>query len=839
MIVPDYPIQQVLPDLKKALASGSAVLAAPPGSGKTTIVPLALLDEPWLDNRSILILEPRRLATRAAAHRMSALLSEPIGQRVGYQIRFDRKISARTRIEVLTEGILTRRIQSDPDLSGVGLIIFDEFHERSVHADLALALCLDLCQVNGTLRLLVMSATLDTAPIAALLGDVPIITGDGKSHDVAIDYLHHDPQGHIAATTAAGVRRVLNEQEGDLLVFLPGRGEIHEVRRVLAADKSPPNLIIQPLFGDLSQQEQDRAIQPDPLGKRRVILATSIAETSLTIEGIRCVIDCGWSRRPLFNPSSGLTRLTTVRVSKAVADQRSGRAGRLGPGYCLRLWTKQQQHGLQPYHAPEISAVDLAPLALELALWGVINPNTLRWLDPPREGPWRQARELLSDLAAIDQSGHITETGKELAALPIHPRLGHMLLMAKKLGQGRTACEVAAILSEKDLIAKGDRRKSADLQLRLQLLAVWRQKGSAALAQEGGDPSSCRRIDQLSRQYQQLVQCDVTNPEGTVTTIGSLLAYAYPDRIARRRPGRHDSYLLAGGRGALLPPADPLSACEYLVIPQIDAGHSEGRIFLAEALSLEDLEKDHTQLITRQNQVFWDEDQKRVKAVQLVTIGAISISEHPWPNADLGEITLAIQDGIRRLGLAALPWNMEARQLQARISCLKAWQSEAGWPSLDDAHLLADLDWLSPWLTGITTLEQLQKLNLVQIFTAMLDWHQQQTLEDLAPTRISVPSGSNLRIDYVQNGPPVLPVRLQELFGLSETPAICRGQVPLLLHLLSPARRPIQITTDLKGFWQRSYPEIKKELKGRYPKHFWPDDPSTAKATSRVKKRMT
>ena len=811
------------------------MLAAPPGSGKTTIVPLELLEEPWLAGKKILILEPRRLAARAAAARMASLLGEKVGQTVGYQIRFDRQISPTTRIEVLTEGILTRRLQNDADLSDTGLIIFDEFHERSIHADLSLALCLDLCQLKEDLRLLVMSATLDTAPLATLLGGVPVITSAGKSFEVKIEYLEREPTGRISAATALGVRRVLTSQTGDVLVFLPGTGEINEVQRLLSTETACRNILIAPLFGDLSQDDQDRALLPDPHGRRRVILATSIAETSLTITGIGCVVDSGWSRRPRFDPGNGLSRLTTIRVSKAAAHQRAGRAGRLGPGYCLRLWSKATHHGLVPFHPPEILETDLAALALDLALWGITDPNELRWLDPPRSGPYQQALELLRSLAAINAAGHITATGRLLAALPLHPRLGHMLLMARTIGQAPLACDLAALLSERDPLRRDNSNPSADLGIRVQLLELWRSKGDGAVNLEGGDPNICRRIDRAARQWLQLIK-DTNGPRDP-GCIGTLLVSAYPDRIARSRPQERGRYLLASGRGALLSPADPLATNEFLVVPQLDAGHKEGRIFLAEAVELSELQRDHRSLILETEEVCWDEATARVTATRRLSLGAIVIEERPLAKVDPEAVRQALLEGIRRMGLTCLPWDRESRQYQARILCLRSLQPQSDWPDVSDNLLVKDLQWLEPYLNGLSKAEQLRQIDLVNIFKAMLGWERQQHLEHDAPSSFLVPSGSKIRIEYRLDEPPLLAVRIQEMFSLARTPKICNGKMVLLLHLLSPARRPIQITSDLAGFWQRSYPEIKKELKGRYPKHFWPDDPLSAEATRGVKRK--
>jgi len=842
MQLPQLPINSVLPGLKGALGNGSAVLAAPPGSGKTTIVPLALLDEPWLRGRKIVILEARRLAARAAAARMASLLGEPVGRTVGYQIRFDRQVSAATRIEVVTEGILTRRIQDDTELQDVGLVIFDEFHERSLHADLALALCLDLRQIRDDLRLLVMSATMDTGPVSELLGSVPVVEGEGESFPVTIDYLPKQSTGSIADVTAAGARRLCAEQPGDILVFLPGAGEIRDAARRLQDDPAIGSTIIAPLYGNLSQQEQDQAITPDAAGRRRIILSTSIAETSLTIEGISCVVDSGWSRRPRFHPGSGLSRLVTVRVSKAAADQRAGRAGRLGPGHCLRLWTREEQHSLLPFHPPEIVDTDLAQLALELALWGVRDPAELQWLTPPRPGGYRQAGKLLRSLNAVTAAGSITDTGRHMAGLAVHPRLAHMLLQGKKRGLASAACDLAALLSERDIRRSGADAAdaaTADLQERLSLFSLWRNKKTAAVTAGGGDPGACRRIDANARTWLRRMRerRKPYDPE----TAGLLLAFAYPDRIARRRPGRRESYLLSSGSGANLPPFDPLSNSEYLVVARLDAGSRQGRIFLAAAASLADLRRHHGSLFSEKTAVYWDSDDKKVVAAERLCLGAIVVAEQPAGAASTEQITAALLTGIREMGIDALPWNRDSRQLQARIICLRLWCSQpAGetWPDLSDRELLDDLSWLSPYLAGISKAEQLKQLNLAEIFNTMLGWEKQQRLKRLAPAALTVPSGSRIRLRYQPGEPPVLAVRIQEMFGMEETPVICDGKVPVLLHLLSPAQRPLQVTSDLAGFWRRTYPEIKKELMGRYPKHFWPDDPLAAAATRRTKKHM-
>lgn len=818
----NLPVCAVLAELRAALAQGSAVLAAPPGSGKTTAVPLALLEEPWLREKKILILEPRRLATRAAALRMASLLGEPVGQRIGYQIRFDRCSSAATRIEVVTEGILTRRLQQDSGLEEVGLIIFDEFHERSLHADLALALCLDLCQIRDDLRLLVMSATLDAAPIARLLGEVPVITGRGQLFAVETTYLERPARGRVAEIVAGGVQRTLPEA-GDILVFLPGSREIRETLALLQQDPTLEGRLILPLLGELSSTEQDRAILPDPGGRQRIILATAIAETSLTIEGVSCVVDSGWSRLPAFDPASGLSRLTTVRVSKATADQRTGRAGRLGPGRCLRLWTLEEHHSLPAFHPPEIINADLAPLALELALWGVTDPGILQWLDQPRAGGYGQACDLLRALQAIDSQGRITPAGRQIAGFPLHPRLGHMLLVARSHGLESLGCDLAALLSERDPIR--GREANVDIGERLQVLAAWRNKGDKAARDLGADPFLLRRIDQAARQGRQ-GKSDLS--PWKAEDLGHLLIAAYPERIARRRPGQNVRYQLANGRAVSLSPSDPLTASDFIVAAQVDSGRSEGRVFLAAAVELTTLLQQHPHLLTVEEQVRWDGDNARVSALARTRLGALVIEEQPLADVLPEAITQALLQGIGLSGLTCLPWTQQAQQLQARLLSLRRWQPEADWPDMHHQALLADLSWLAPFVNGMHRIEQLQRLDLAEILRAPLTWTQRQALDRLAPEAISVPSGSKIRIEYRSEEPPVLAVRLQEMFGLRTTPTVCGGQVPLLLHLLSPARRPIQVTSDLESFWKNGYPEVKKELRGRYPKHAWPDDPLIA-----------
>ncbi|OOZ37101.1 ATP-dependent helicase HrpB [Solemya velesiana gill symbiont] len=828
------PIHAVLPDLREALANASSVvLSAPPGSGKTTIVPLELLDESWLAGKKILMLEPRRLATRASALRMAQLLGEKIGAQVGYRVRFDSCVSRQTRVEVVTEGILTRRLQHDPELDGVSLVIFDEFHERSLHADLALALCNDVQGVlRDDLRLLVMSATLDTGRISSLLNDAPVVKGEGRSYPVDIHYLEKRAEGLTAKVTVNAVLRALNTENGDILVFLPCTGEIRQAEQLLN-EQLGSEVVVCSLYGNLSKEAQDRAILPDEGGRRRVVLATSIAETSLTIEGIACVVDSGWSRLPQFDPNSGLTRLQTLRVSLASADQRAGRAGRLGPGVCYRLWTASEHSLLNAHTPPEIQGADLAQLALELASWGVADPADLRWLDSPPKGAYAQAKSLLLDLEAIDEKGRITETGGRMVESAVHPRLGHMLNYACSSGQISLAADLAAILTERDLLRRerGGDVLPVDIDDRLQLLNTWREQGKRRMP--GIDHNACRRVEQASRQWRRAKVSEATLLE---LSTGGLLGLAFPDRIAKRRSPDGEGYLLAGGRGARLPEGDRLCGSEFLVMAQLDAGRSEGRVFLAAEIRLDEISSSHTRRISRETQIGWDKASAAVTAREEERLGAVVLSFRPLEEIDPEAQLQGMLEGVRQMGLKALPWSRESEEWLRRLRFLGQWQPDAGWPDVSEQGLMKTLDtWLGPWLAGMSRRDHLKRLDMKAVVTGLLDWESQQRMDDLVPTHIKVPSGSRKRIDYVEEGDPVLAVKLQEMFGLADTPTICGGKVALQLHLLSPAQRPIQVTRDLCGFWERTYQEVKKELKGRYPKHYWPDDPWSAVPTARVR----
>jgi len=827
------PVEEALPRLRAALAQHrAAVLQAPPGAGKTTLVPLALLGEPWLAGKSILILEPRRLAARAAAGRMAQLLREAVGETVGYRIRFESKVSRATRIEVLTEGILTRRLQGDAALEGVGLVIFDEFHERHLHADLALALTVDS-------QILVMSATLDGAAVAQALGGAPIVSSEGRSHPVAVRYLDRDPDGALPSVVAGAVERALREEEGDALVFLPGAFEIRRTQELLESALAGTADVL-PLYGDLPWEAQQQAIAPNQ-GRRRVVLATPIAETSLTIEGVRIIVDSGYARVPQFDPVSGLTRLATA-----------GRAGRTAPGVCYRLWCESTQHGLIPHAIPEIRAADLAPLALELAAWGVSDAASLAWLDPPPDAALAQARELLTELDALDAAGRITRAGKDMARLPLHPRLAHMLLRARELRQGTLACDLAALLSERDIL-RGEARRSCDIGERVEILQEFRRDGRRAAQARSADPNACQRADQAARQWRRLIGAREDEASGAGDAqAGVLLALAYPDRIAMQRTPKEPRYLLANGRGARLPEWELRLRQPFLVAASTEAGPggagrtvtrpgsaaAEGLIYLAATIGIEDLRREFAGHIRMEDEVRWDEGEEAVVAQRAERLGVLVLDRRALRAADTEQLRAAMLEGVRRLGIGALPWSDEARAVQARVLSMRHWFPEEDWPDLSDAALAERLpDWLGPYLDGITRRAHLARLDLATILRAQLDWKRAQQLDSDAPTHLAVPSGSRLKLEYRPGESPVLAVKLQEMFGLADTPRVARGRVPVTLHLLSPARRPIQVTQDLRGFWERTYGEVKKELKGRYPKHPWPDDPWSAAPTARARRR--
>lgn len=830
-IMRDLPIAKVLDSLRGALeASPAVVLMAPPGAGKTTQVPLAIRDASWLAGRRILMLEPRRLAARAAAARMAELVGESVGQSVGYRVRFDTQVSASTQIEVVTEGVLTRRLQQDAALDGVGLVIFDEFHERHLDTDLALALTLDAQRgLREDLRILVMSATLDALPVAALLGDAPIVECTGRSYPVDLRYLPRDPEGRIGDVVAAAVLRVLQETEGDVLAFLPGGSEIRRAQARLEGDPASSDFAVYPLYGDLPKDAQDRALRSDSSGRRKVVLATSIAETSLTIEGVRIVVDGGYVRTPRFDPASGLTRLETVRVSQAAATQRAGRAGRVAPGVCYRLWSEQTQRGLVPRSAPEILSADLAPLALDLANWGVRDPRSLSWLDPPPGPALTQAQSLLQGLDALDQEGRITAPGRAMADIPLHPRLAHMLRQAPS-ALVPLACDIAALLSERDVLRRNEGQRSADLTDRVESLIGARAGRVPAQA----DAAACSQVERAARQWRRVMRANAAT-ETDAFDVGRLLALAYPDRVAQQREPNGLRYRLANGKGVRLAHDDAhLRQHRFLVVANLDAGRAEGLVYLAAPIREDALRETFATRITVHDVVEWDDAQQVVRMQREERLGALVLATKPLSDVDADRAGEAMLDGLRGLGLGALPWTPASRELQARVLSLRGWFPDEGWPDLSDLALAASFDWLVPYLHGVTRREHLARLDLAAILQACLSWEQRRHLDAAAPTHITVPSGSRIRLEYRPDTWPVLAVKLQELFGLADTPRVAGGRIPVTLHLLSPARRPIQVTQDLRGFWERTYPEVKKELKGRYPKHPWPDDPYSAIPTKRT-----
>ncbi len=837
-IMSRLPIEDVLPTLRRTLTEGrNALLTAAPGAGKTTRVPLALLDAPWLDGKTLLMLEPRRLAARAAAHRMATTLGESVGGTVGYRMRLDTKVGPKTRIEVVTEGILARLLQHDPALSGYAIVLFDEFHERSLQADTGLALCLESQRLFcPDLRLLVMSATLDCGPVSDLLGNAPVIACDGRMFPVETRYLDQPLSGHLDVAVVQSIRRSLAQDPGSLLVFLPGMAEIRRVERKLLDLNLGANILIAPLHGDLPQEAQDRAIAPTPPGTRKIVLATSIAETSLTIDGIRVVIDAGLLRVPRFDPRSGLTRLETIRVTQDSAEQRRGRAGRLEPGVCSRLWTSAEHQSLAPRRPPEMLAADLAPLLLELALWGTNNPAELSWLTPPPHGTVAQARELLTGLGAFNAEGQITAHGRQMAELPLHPRLAHMLLKAVPLQLGNLACELAALLSERDILRGPSGWRNADLRLRLDVLHGQHDHAAGATV----DRAACQRVIRTADIWQrQLPRSSRSDRQGSLDEVGLLLALAYPDRIAQRQRGNDARYLMANGRGALFANPDPLGSEDYLVIADLDGGTQWARIDLAAPVQLRELETLYADQIRVVDEVSWDDTAQVVHATRQRRLGQLILSEQGLSKPDPSLITTALLQGIRRTGLDRLAWTPELRQWRARVAFLRRIEGqESGWPDLSDEALLQTLDdWLGRYLSGLTTLDRVARLDLTQPLHALLSWEQSRQLERWAPTHLTVPSGSNVRVEYETPDLPILAVRLQEMFGCKDTPRLVDGKIPVMLHLLSPARRPVQITKDLSSFWKSAYREVKKELRGRYPKHSWPDDPLTAPPTAKAKRR--
>ncbi|EKT4482536.1 ATP-dependent helicase HrpB [Pseudomonas putida] len=838
------PIDAVLPALRQALEKRhEAVLEAPPGAGKTTRVPLALLNEPWLAGQTILMLEPRRLAARAAAERLASELGEQVGETVGYRIRLDSKVGPKTRIEVVTEGILTRRLQADPALEGVGLLIFDEFHERSLDADLALALSLngrELLRDDPPLKIMLMSATLEGERLSRLLDEAPVVSSEGRMHPVDIRWGRpFQPGEFIEPRVVDSVLQALAEQAGSVLVFLPGQAEIRRVHQsLLEALGERPQVLLCPLHGELDLDAQRAAIDPAPKGLRKVVLATNIAETSLTIDGVRVVIDAGLARVPRFDPGSGMTRLDTQRISRASATQRAGRAGRLEPGVCYRLWSEAQHDQLAAHGSAEILQADLAGLALQLARWGVA-PHQLRWLDQPPSAAFSQAQDLLARLGAFKPGSrdNLSDHGQAMAELPAHPRIAHLLLRGQGLGLAAMACDVAALLGERDIQRGG----GADLHSRLALVSG---QSKASRGGQGG----VQRARQLARQYRGLLRgkagAAVADPDHP-RWLGALLALAYPDRVAQQRREGGAEYRLANGRAALFGEVDALMKHPWLVIADLGSrqGQREERIYLAAAFDPALLDDVLAEQVERVDVLDWDEREQVLRAERQTKVGELILSREPLTGLSDEARAKALLGLVRRKGLNLLTWTPELRQWQARVALLRQLDldrdGQSEWPDLGDEALLASLeDWLQPYLGKVSRLSHFSALDLPSILRNLLPWPLPQRLDEQAPAHLAVPSGSNIRLDYSET-PPILAVRLQELFGLADTPRIANGRQQVKLHLLSPARRPVQVTQDLANFWRTTYAEVKKDLKGRYPKHYWPDDPLVAEATARAKPRGT
>ena len=832
-----FPIAPLLPELIETLASATRlVLEAPPGAGKTTQVPPALLEAPWLKERRIVMLEPRRIATRAAAEFMAAERGELVGETIGYRIRFENRTSAKTRIEVVTEGILTRMIQDDPELSGVGAIVFDEFHERHLHGDLGAALALDVqANLRPDLRLVVMSATLQGARIERWL-DAPRLSSEGRSFPVRITHPPARANEDGLAHLRRAIEQALVENEGDLLVFLPGKREIDKARsalQLIAREGACATTIdIVPLHGELSLEEQHAALAPAARGTRRIVLATNVAESSLTLPGIRAVVDTGLAREPRFDPNSGFSRLETINISQASADQRAGRAGRLGPGACYRLWPQSKR--LDAERTPEIAQAELAPLALELAAWG---SDDLRWLDPPPTGSFAQARDLLDTLGALDRDGRITALGRRMLGAGMHPRLAAMIARAPAQ-EVALACDIAALIEARNPLRGADARND-DFRVRVRALEAWRSRDRTAARNLGADAGALAVIAQAANAARRRAGVRETreNAQGDRLEVGNLLLHAFADRIARQDPANPRRYQLANGRGARLLDESALYGEPWIAIVDLKYDERDSLIYAAAPFDPDLLERDFAQRFVRERVVRWNRDTRAVDAFEQRRFDAIVLDRRSVPPLPEDAVP-AMLAAVRELGLDALPWSDHARELRLRVEALRAWWPELGLPDFSDANLIATLDdWLAPYLSGKRRLDALSPAELSEALSARIDYALRAALDEHAPSAIRVPSGLERRIQYAPGESPVLAVKLQELFGLADTPRIAGGRVPLTLHLLSPAGRPIQVTQDLKSFWERTYPEVKKELKGRYPKHPWPDDPWTAQATHRAKPR--
>ena len=820
----DLPITEVIPEVKKHLAEQNTLIVnAPPGAGKSTLLPLALMDEAWLGGKKIIMLEPRRLATKAVATRMADLLGEQIAQRVGYRIRFENRTSEQTQIEVVTEGILTRMIHSDNSLEGVGMVIFDEFHERSIHADVAMALCREAQQVlRPDLRIMVMSATLDMPQLTKLLNS-PMVQSQGRQYPVDVVYTGETDEFMLPEMTARTILKAVREKEGDVLVFFPGQGEIKKCEELLK--KELRDFAIHPLYGQLTPAQQHSAIMPNKQGKRKIVLATSIAETSLTIEGIKIVIDTGFGRTSKFDPNSGLSRLETVKISKDSADQRAGRAGRLSPGTCYRMWSRSIHESLSDHRSPEILEADLAPLMLDMAQWGIMDISQLTWLSVPPKGTLAQASDTLHQLEALE-NGKITAHGKKIHGLPCHPRIAHMLLWAEENDMLELATDVAAILEEKDPLPK---EAGIDINLRVEALRRFRRND--------GQGSVLGKIEKIASSYRRLFEIEPNNGKFDPFETGIILAHAYPERIAFARPGNNAQFQLSNGKYAQAGHRDDLANEAWLAIAHVDARQGLGKIFMASPLNPKDL----APLVKTVETIIWDTYKGGLIATKELRIGSIILQSKALPDPDESHLIQAISNAIKKEGERLLDFNEEVQAWQNRVLSLRKWRPQDNWPDVSLQGLLMTNDeWLAPYLHNIKRPEDLKKLNLKEILNNSLDWEKQNDLNKLAPQRIKVPSDSEIKIEYTHNGAsPILSVRLQEVFGMLDTPTVNEGKTPLTMHLLSPGYKPVQITSDLRSFWNNTYFEVKKELKSRYPKHSWPEDPLTAQAVRGVKKKIS
>lgn len=813
------PVMEVLPELRLALVKSTRVLlSAPPGAGKSTVLPLELLDEEWLAGRKILLLEPRRLAAYGVARRMADTLGEEPGGRIGYRMRMDSKVGPETRIEVVTEGVFTRMLQSDPELADYGCVIFDEFHERGIHAELGLALTLDAqSALREDLRILVMSATLDCERLADLLGDCPVIASGGRSYEVETIYVQRPPATRIETLACDTVSRALELHSGGVLVFMPGEGAIRTLADALRKRVDTAKIMICPLYGRLTAEEQRAALSPAPSGKRKVVVATSIAESSLTIDGIGVVVDGGLTRRQLYDPGTGMERLETVKISRASSDQRRGRAGRQGPGVCYRLWSESMQSGLDAHTPPEICHADLAPLVLELALWGVADPAELKWLDLPDPARFCQARELLRGLEALDDSGRIIGHGRELARTGLHPRLAHMLVRSINMGMGSLGCEIAALMTE------FDSRRFESLDMLDAVMSL--RSGSRGFEAAAGFAAMLRR------------RMGIKDGKIPVAECGSLLALGWPDRVGKRREQGGTRYLLSCGRGAYFRERGLEGNPEYIVAPVLDGGEREAEIRQAAAFDPGMLAELFPGQLNRSAAIEFDPERDLIRFEQRHCFGRIVLSARPLSNPGQSELSEALRDLVTERGIGVLRWTPEAENLRDRMRFVRRNDPGGDWPDVDDKPLLQCVDkWLLPFTPERPGRDFLSGMDICAALLSLLSYERQRELERLAPERLKVPTGTSVRIDY-SGERPVLAVRLQELFGCAETPALMGGRVRVLLHLLSPARRPLQITDDLAGFWTGSYKLVKAEMKGRYPRHYWPDNPLEAEPTTRAKKR--